>query len=114
MEFRKSTRRPLSKQDLWVEKNLPRCPLCKEAHGWENAVGLAHSVKRNYFRCSSCHAVFSVLSSDILPTGGPLNLPLSPITLVVRIEDAGENKDLSNLAGSEHSLNELEEWSRKR
>ena len=113
MEFRKSGVQPLTRQDVWLRKNLPLCPLCKKSSEWETATGLVLGVKRQYFRCSRCSAILSALSSDVLPAPGPIPFAITPVTLLVRVESAGENDAFTHLAGSEHKLGELQEWARK-
>ena len=113
MEFRKSRRQPFSRQELWIRRNLSLCPLCKRSSEWETATGAVLGVKRQYFRCSSCYAVLSALSSDVIPAPGLLPLAISPVSLLVRIESTGENHPLRHLTGSDHNLAELQEWARK-
>jgi hypothetical protein len=111
MEFRKSTGQTLSRQESWIRRNLPLCPFCKVFSHWEIA-SAATGVKRYYFRCSSCRAIFSALASDVISAPAPIPLPVSPITVLVRVESAGENKTFDHLAGTEHNLGQLQDWAR--
>lgn len=111
MEFKRPKGTILTGPALWVDTNLPSCPLCKRRSEWETATALDVTVERHYFRCSGCQAILSAPATEVLPVLPlPTSLVISPLLRVIRIEKAGSNERLQHLAGTEYSLSELQEW----
>ena len=94
----------------WIDKNLPRCPLCKSEPLWE--VGFeGFAFNRMHFRCPKCLGIISV------PPGG-VEIPwtftgatLKELALeTIRVESIGNNKALDYLVGKVFRLTTLQDW----
>jgi hypothetical protein len=113
MDFKKPRGNLLSGSERWVRENLPVCPLCKRVPEWESATEFILAVRRYYYRCTNCLAVFSVLASEAIPVPGFVTTVINPIAFLVRIESTGKRESLAHLTGTEHSLTQLQEWARE-
>ena len=99
-----------SKPRNWIDENLPRCPLCKQAPIWEWGLEMKFAIAYNryHFRCQNCMAILSV------PTPIVMGLIVGLHTLIaskkLKIESVGNNSNLQHLIGSEYPLNVLQGW----
>ncbi len=102
----------------WIDKNLPRCPLCKTPSLWEMAMEMKFtSYSRYHFRCPNCMAIISVAVPAV--NGTTIGLGLTGLLMRktvnrnLRIDSTGNNRKLEHLVGAEYSLEILQEWARQ-
>ena len=102
----------------WLDKNLPLCPLCKKKPEWEYARKVmgwkalfSPSATRYFLRCQQCKAILSVAQDAIVDADDLLVfLVQKRMNKNFKIESIGNNENLRQLVGQEHSLETLQEW----
>src|ERR1700730_5864710 len=95
----------------WIDKNLPKCPLCKLPTQWEVGPVDIFQTNPTHFRCPKCAGVIS-----IPPYGTRIPLVFLDQMLkeraldAIRIESVGSSKYMSYYVGKKLSLKVLQRW----